>query len=947
MFRKAEEKKQNDINIRNGTDAEELRGSIGNEANLGNDLLNNISNEANNEQILEGMKENEPNDSGIGGRISKEDGLDLLKGLELIPEEEKDQAGLADGRDAIQNAAQGGSIDNLDWIPDEDPDDEEDLATNKAHRRKKKTVPTKNKKSKKTEKKKSPNDAEDLGVAAEDMEPIKGWNFEPERFPERQRQSGAGKLATKIAYYTGKSVGKALSFLLKLAVFPYGAYLLGKRFYNWWNNRSGLQKKRDFKTIPGWNGAKFENGPKDPDELDIDFRRVPEIWSYPIAAEAEKEPGKPRDPILSVYIAQVRPGEYTQTDDEGSTGHSGIGIEFSRYSKIHQKWERYNLRYGFFLSGGMTSLATEVMLGYHQATVPGQLMSEKGREYDISRSYPVKNRQVNAVLKASKTYADKGYNNYTRNCTTFAREMIVNYARIPGTAPLFKQDEVEFSKKHDRQLFGASLITTENKNSLGSDMTKLTHGNDYNYTGFGNKRATKEEYDRYKKSLSYFKGVPGKADLPSVVAENLRRDTRWKTGGTVGVMTKSTNTMDDAKEKMPGLGAKLLEKIRSITPQEQLEGDIPEELRGILDLLEHMDRPLEDIEAKLYTEDELRQIRTKMSDLIGKMNLLLYKYFKNDHRIHFDVMKIIELAAGAMDDADYRYRLYMEDNEIGGGDLGTLRNDMMNKKQKFSMRNGSESVEMTPSQLEGWMQIYKSTDEAIRKAARFKSLERNGRASAEEIKEYQRLTRMNELANDFSRSHRYMLEKEHFSRQDMDYAFALEKRERNGLTDESLAGGKTSGAVYQSLILEEVFNGMKERVSSFMTKNHIEENKDDAALAEWLDDDMAKCIKDKADVMSRIAGALRKSLSPADEPGLSREDLLEELLDLIRKRWISRLFTGAAQENKNELLIDTSERNSREDLLRGAYDRVAEGGKMTRQLDACVLRELSQKDDVQ
>ena len=450
MFRKIENEKPNEINISNESDAEEQSGNIGNQANLRNDLLNNISNEANNEQIIEGMKENEPYGSGIGSRISKEDGLDLLKGLEQIPEEEKDQAGLVEGQNLIQSAAQGGSIDYLDWIPEEDPDDEEDLATNKAHRRKKKTVSKKNKKSKKAEEKKPLNNLPDLGLAAEDMEPIKGWDFVPQRFPQQHRQSGAGKLATKIAYYTGKTIGKALSFLLKLAVFPYGAYLLGKRYSNWKKNRSGLQKKKDFKSIPGWNGAKFENRPKDPNELDIDFRRVPEVWSYPIAAEAEKEPGKPRDPILSVYIAQTEPGEYKQTDGEDSTGHSGIGIEFSRYSRIHQKWERYNLRYGFFLSGGMTSLSTNVMLGYHQATVPGQLRNEKGREYNISRNYPVNNRQVNAVLKASKTYADKGYNNYTRNCTTFAREMIVDTARIPGTAPLFKQDKVEFSKNHDR-----------------------------------------------------------------------------------------------------------------------------------------------------------------------------------------------------------------------------------------------------------------------------------------------------------------------------------------------------------------------------------------------------------------------------------------------------------------------------------------------------------------
>ncbi len=57
---------------------------------------------------------------------------------------------------------------------------------------------------------------------------------------------------------------------------------------------------------------KFENEPKDPDKLDIDFRRVPEVWSYPIPDQAEDGPDKPRDPIFSVYVSQPITGEDRQ-----------------------------------------------------------------------------------------------------------------------------------------------------------------------------------------------------------------------------------------------------------------------------------------------------------------------------------------------------------------------------------------------------------------------------------------------------------------------------------------------------------------------------------------------------------------------------------------------------------------------------------------------------------
>lgn len=201
---------------------------------------------------------------------------------------------------------------------------------------------------------------------------------------------------------------------------------------------------------------------------------------------------------------------------------------------------------------------------------------------------------------------------------------------------------------------------------------------------------------------------------------------------------------------------------------------------------------------------------------------------------------------------------------------------------------------MSPSLFEGWLQIYKTPKAAIEAASRYERLDKKARTDAEE-KEYGKLTRMLSLAKDFSRSHRYMMEKDKFSDQDIDYAFALEKKEKNGLSNESLSGGKTSAAVYQSLILEQVFKGMKERASGFISQNDIEENQDEKALSAWLDQDMANCTKSKKDVMTRIAAALSKALG---NPG--REELFEAMLALIKSKWISRIFPGAAPKKDDE-----------------------------------------------
>ncbi len=128
----------------------------------------------------------------------------------------------------------------------------------------------------------------DLQASEEEMKPIRGWNFDPVAFPERRQPSGGNKLISRLAYYSGKTIGKVLGFLSNILLFPLTFVQLGRRFNQWLSNRSGLQEKKNHKAIPGWGGAKWELEPKNPNEVDIDFRRVPAVWSYTTLDEAEK-----------------------------------------------------------------------------------------------------------------------------------------------------------------------------------------------------------------------------------------------------------------------------------------------------------------------------------------------------------------------------------------------------------------------------------------------------------------------------------------------------------------------------------------------------------------------------------------------------------------------------------------------------------------------------------
>ena len=79
MFRRKDNQQSNEINIRSDSEFAQKQGYIGNEENFQNDILKNISNEANNSLLIDGMRENEPNSGGSESGISRDEGKQLLK----------------------------------------------------------------------------------------------------------------------------------------------------------------------------------------------------------------------------------------------------------------------------------------------------------------------------------------------------------------------------------------------------------------------------------------------------------------------------------------------------------------------------------------------------------------------------------------------------------------------------------------------------------------------------------------------------------------------------------------------------------------------------------------------------------------------------------------------------------------------------------------------------
>ena len=129
-----------------------------------------------------------------------------------------------------------------------------------------------------------------------------------------------------------------------------------------------------------------------------DFRRIPTVWSHPIAAKAAEpvsnaaESDDPRDrerplqPTISVLVDQPKEGS-EQSFEGKEMGHTMLGIEYSRFSRISNRYERYYVQYGFYPVGAMTNVSGSMVMLHRNAVVPGQMIDDWGHSYTISRKF--------------------------------------------------------------------------------------------------------------------------------------------------------------------------------------------------------------------------------------------------------------------------------------------------------------------------------------------------------------------------------------------------------------------------------------------------------------------------------------------------------------------------------------------------------------------------------
>ena len=797
--------------------------------------------------------------------------------------------------------------------------DKIDIGSEKQEKKEKKKA----KSSKKSKKAAAPKAAapqinEDLTQVDESMEPVQGWDFTAQKLPARKKQGWLSKLGSWAAYYSGKTIGKLGGLFAWLGKSLWGLVrpgpgTLGGTFKRM-RGSSKFEQRRDRDLIPGWDGAKYSDEPEEEkgnnDDIDMDFRRIPEIWSWPTAAKAaegdeEDRNSKPVDPVISVYVSQAS-RDYTITKN-GSTGHTGIGVEYSRYSAMSGRWQRYNLRFGYYIGGGGASLLSKMAVSsYNNATIPGKVMDEKDRQYDISRSFAAKPKQVSDVLRAAENYADRGgYNQYTRNCTTFAKEMVVDVANIKGAEGIFAKDEIHLPTNQDAKLFGAGALAPIFKADMENGFEKMRTRDDLDYRNYGSKMASREDYEQYKNSLSLWSSRVTEGYSPNATAENMKRTEGGKSGqiGFFDTIDNGLKSYDNAPisvviQQLVSLVSDLKTTLSSITPLDQLtSAKMTPELQELMSELDS-NKILTDLivlfpkqqDEKLFAQktkqSDLVKGRTMMTDLSKKLNTLLFRYYRNDKRVQKKVLKIINALNHGINAIDNAY-VKTEENDLTApsGELKDIQKNFGSKNYKFTVKG--KPVELTASEYEAWLQVFGTPDKALENYSKFYTLKNKRRAKQTtdaEDKELEKLTRIYNLTLDFERSHRYMLTKEKYNQQDVDYAFSLGQKERQGgvestmfeqdWNDPTMTNMKNPSAsaagTYKMLIMKGVFGGMQDRFSNeFKDDAEGKDNKNiTKEMVSWISADAADCIRNHQKEMKTIIRAMKRTTDKPDQAKL-------------------------------------------------------------------------------
>ncbi|MDO4803659.1 MAG: hypothetical protein Q4A32_02430 [Lachnospiraceae bacterium] len=677
------------------------------------------------------------------------------------------------------------------------------------------------------------------------------------------------------------------------------------------------QQQRNHRVIPGWNGAKYQSSKNTGRDILDDFRRVPTVWSYLTAGKADDKDGygTPLPPKVTAYVEQPKPESSRSMTGKIDVGHAFIGIEYTRKSKITGRNERYSIKYGFYPTEGFNGLSGSAMMA-SGAKIPGKLADDRKHTYSISRTYPATREQIETIAKKSENYNETaGYAFYTRNCTTFVRDMF-EAANLPSKDKIFTMEKVRFATLGSAGTGLASAGHNYFDTHLQRQMKRFSQEDDKTYQGEGNKRITAEEFRQYRETKNS-SGFGQKGYIPAAAGENMRRlkDNSqlgsYRYAGTLATperKTADTISIDTLQELSNAIDAEkrnLSIALEKLLPDERQIKEAGNEFYYWTVNLPLVGNPISELNDNylrayraLEKEEEKKPENEKTASTLGYSGLLTWKQVKTAHenisadkkqlseyyqtvlksdiRLNRQVMNLLSLYEISLATLDNLYNTQFKDSSHG--DLGNIREKML--LNTFEIQSGDNKlVEMTPTRYEAYLQVYKNPEAAIAAFDRLTTLrgERNRDSenmnsisfglkwSGKRQEEYEQLIEKNELAEQYEAAHRYMLNKDSFNQQDIDYAFKLRRRERHSEDGRKAKGqmytqNMTMASAYIGIFFEKIFGGMRQEAMKKPENGGLQKDAQGYDLTiRWIDDYLSAKTSAKMNGMTAIVRGIKST----------------------------------------------------------------------------------------
>ena len=681
-----------------------------------------------------------------------------------------------------------------------------------------------------------------------DMKPVQDRAVIPVQRPE-SRLGGWAKFKNRLKLGFRWLTGLPAAILFDLPLLFYSG--TEKALFEGGRKKTA-QEVRRHDMVPGRKDETFRDEivRKDEQGEDIDIysdtRRGPLVWEKLSAGDPEDPPE------VVIMVKQGTRGSDAALTNKGE-GHAMISLSYSRYNKTTKRKERYQLRMGFYPGNGIVKQTQMAML--NGAVIGGALRNDlsPSNHYDVARRYQVKPGDINKILREAEKYADKGYNYYSRNCTTFVVDM-AKAIDLPIAKEL-QEDEMVFQDGSGLLLETGRGLSGPGFDLLGANaMSSRMNKADLSYHHFGQKMYTKEELDRYYETTQKADQLPvGYA--PGPVGEALRGAGSGEL--TADLKEHGKTTLQQLNTLISASAEKIQGKLTNMIP----EGQVTQEDNDIvLEIMSIGDGGLwKAREGDKLTTERLREIHKDFRNVMKMLNRYYAARWKNAPELNAEVMEYLSLCETALCFTDMLYTEALR-KEVKG-DAGILRYDFVNTKHTMSYldeKGREHKIEVEPGVFEGYLLAGKTADEAIMEMIRLKELEAEEEEKSklkntfkirtEREMEISRLRLTHDLARDFASANRYLLDKDEFTEKDIHYAFselpAMEQRVKGGgtITKDSLITAPS--IAYQGVILEQLFGGIHELGLDKL--NELQE------MLDTLDHYLAGRIREKPELFEMI-----------------------------------------------------------------------------------------------